>query len=112
VSARLRELVDAGILEKHPYREPGSRTRFEYHLTDRGHDLMPVVLALWQWGDKHLQNGRPPLRVVDPEGRLVTVAVVSADNTTLTADDLHVRRPDSAEREGVAVSGRRPADRP
>src|SRR5690242_1180954 len=47
---RLRELVDAGVLEKQPYREPGQRTRHEYVLTPAGHDLMPVFIALLEWG--------------------------------------------------------------
>src|SRR5438270_14017984 len=51
-SSRLRELVDAGLLERRPYREPGSRTRSEYVLTDMGLDLAPVALALMQWGDR------------------------------------------------------------
>lgn len=50
---RLRILVDAGVLEKRPYREPGQRTRSGYHLTRAGHDLMPVVLGLLQWGIDH-----------------------------------------------------------
>lgn len=53
-SARLRELVEAGLLVRRPYREPGQRTRYEYVLTSAGSDLLPVLLALWQWGDKHL----------------------------------------------------------
>jgi len=52
-SQRLRELVAAGVLEKQPYREPGQRTRFEYVLTPAGHDLMPVVVGLIQWGATH-----------------------------------------------------------
>lgn len=53
-SARLRELVEAGLLERQPYREPGQRTRYEYVLTESGLDLAPVALALMQWGDRHL----------------------------------------------------------
>jgi len=57
---RLRELVAAGVLEKQPYREPGQRTRYEYVLTPAGHDLMPVVLGLLQWGAAHApQPGAP-----------------------------------------------------
>ncbi|MFI5427013.1 winged helix-turn-helix transcriptional regulator [Aeromicrobium sp. UC242_57] len=52
-SSRLRELVDAGLLERRPYREPGQRTRHEYVLTESGNDLVPVVLALAEWGRKH-----------------------------------------------------------
>jgi hypothetical protein len=51
---RLRELVAAGVLEKQPYREPGQRTRSEYVHTSAGHDLMPVVLGLLQWGAAHV----------------------------------------------------------
>jgi DNA-binding HxlR family transcriptional regulator len=54
---RLRDLVAAGVLEKQPYREPGQRTRDEYVLTPAGHDLMPVVLGLIQWGTAHAPDG-------------------------------------------------------
>jgi len=63
-AARLRELVANGLLERHPYREPGQRTRHEYRLTARGRDLLPVVLSLMTWGDKYLADpGGPPLVV-------------------------------------------------
>src|SRR3954452_16878150 len=58
---RLRELVEAGVLEKQPYREPGQRTRSEYVLTPAGHDLMPVVLGLLQWGAVHAPVDRAPI---------------------------------------------------
>ena len=34
-----------------PYRDPGSRTRLEYRLTDKGLELFPILVALLQWGD-------------------------------------------------------------
>ena len=59
---RLRELVDAGLLERRPYQEPGQRTRHEYALTERGLDLMPALFALGQWGRRHLpHDGTPEL---------------------------------------------------
>jgi DNA-binding HxlR family transcriptional regulator len=59
-AARLRELVDQGLLEREPYQEPGQRTRQGYRLTDKGAELLPVLVALMQWGDKWLQpNGAP-----------------------------------------------------
>jgi DNA-binding HxlR family transcriptional regulator len=59
---RLRELVDAGLLERTPYQSPGQRTRHEYRLTPMGRDLLPAVLALMQWGDRYLSDdGRGPL---------------------------------------------------
>lgn len=56
---RLRELVDAGALTKEPYREPGQRTRNAYVLTEAGHDLLPALLALLEWGAAHTE-GRAP----------------------------------------------------
>lgn len=53
---RLAALVDAGILRRHPYREPGERERLEYRLTDRGFDLYPVLVALAAWGDRYLAD--------------------------------------------------------
>src|SRR3954462_15932637 len=42
-AARLRELVDDGLLEREDYREPGQRTRKRYRLTEKGADLFPVL---------------------------------------------------------------------
>ncbi|AKK30488.1 helix-turn-helix domain-containing protein [Mycobacterium sp. EPa45] len=55
-SARLTELVDAGLLTRRPYREPGQRVRDEYVLTDAGTELMPVVWAMFEWGRRHLTD--------------------------------------------------------
>lgn len=52
LSNRLAKLVDAGILEKRPYREAGDRARFSYHLTPRGEALRIVMAAMVQWGDE------------------------------------------------------------
>ncbi len=52
MAARLRALVGTGILERRQYSEHPAR--FEYHLTEAGRDLYPVILTLMRWGDKHL----------------------------------------------------------
>ena len=51
LSARLTTLVEAGVLRRHPYQEPGQRTRYEYRLTAAGMDLYPVLVSLMRWGD-------------------------------------------------------------
>jgi DNA-binding HxlR family transcriptional regulator len=63
LSARLGSLVDAGVLRRRPYRDPGQRTRFEYRLTDAGLDLYPVLVSLMRWGDRYLDQpaGGPSL---------------------------------------------------
>ena len=60
LSERLKKLVDEGILERSEYREPGSRTRNAYHLTDLGRELMPILLALREWGDRHKADPAGP----------------------------------------------------
>jgi DNA-binding HxlR family transcriptional regulator len=62
LAARLATLVEHGILERHAYREPGSRPRFEYRLTDKGRELYPALVALKLWGDRWM---------ADPEGAAV-----------------------------------------
>ena len=52
-AARLSELVEAGLLERRPYQEPGQRSRDEYVLTEAGVDFMPVVWAMFEWGRRH-----------------------------------------------------------
>src|SRR4029077_12562991 len=44
-AARLRELVENGLLEREDYREPGQRTRQRYQLTQKGADLFPTLVA-------------------------------------------------------------------
>jgi DNA-binding HxlR family transcriptional regulator len=61
-SARLSDLVDAGLLTRRPYREPGRRSRDEYVLTDAGIEFMPVVWAMFEWGRRHLPQ-RSTLRL-------------------------------------------------
>jgi DNA-binding HxlR family transcriptional regulator len=56
-AARLRDLVDGGLLEREDYREPGQRTRQRYRLTEKGADLFPVLVALMQWGDRWENEG-------------------------------------------------------
>ncbi|WP_329500612.1 helix-turn-helix domain-containing protein [Kitasatospora herbaricolor] len=50
LAARLRALEDVGVVERHAYSE--RPLRFEYHLTEAGRDLAPVMHALLAWGDR------------------------------------------------------------
>jgi DNA-binding HxlR family transcriptional regulator len=58
LTARLRKLVEAGVLEKTPYQE--RPVRYEYRPTAAGRELQPVLLLLKEWGDRHLAE-TPPL---------------------------------------------------
>jgi DNA-binding HxlR family transcriptional regulator len=61
-AARLKELVEVGLLERHPYQEPGQRTRLEYRLTPKGVDFFPALVALNQWGERWLEPAGVELR--------------------------------------------------
>src|ERR671929_2397535 len=49
LSDRLARLVAGGILERNP--DPSDRRKVIYALTPKGEGLLPVVLALRQWGE-------------------------------------------------------------
>jgi DNA-binding HxlR family transcriptional regulator len=55
-AARLRELVEHGLLEREPYRDAGRRTREGYRLTAMGAALLPALVGLMQWGDRWLKR--------------------------------------------------------
>ena len=51
LSARLKRLEEAGIVERRFYEQHPPRA--EYLLTDRGTDLRPVLRALLEWGQRY-----------------------------------------------------------
>jgi DNA-binding HxlR family transcriptional regulator len=51
LSARLKKLVDAGIVERRFYEQHPPRA--EYLLTARGKELLPVIKSLVEWGRRH-----------------------------------------------------------
>lgn len=54
LSARLKRLEDAGIIEPRMYAEHPPRA--EYVLTDKGRELGPVLKALRAWGERHTRK--------------------------------------------------------
>ncbi len=62
-AARLRELVDEGLLAREDYREPGQRTRQRYRLTDKGAEFFPVLVALMRWGDRWIDSDDGPVEL-------------------------------------------------
>jgi DNA-binding HxlR family transcriptional regulator len=51
---RLNTLVVHGVVEKRQYSE--RPRRFEYHLTERGNELIPVFSHLETWGNKWMRG--------------------------------------------------------
>ncbi len=89
-SARLSELVEAGLLAKQPYREPGQRSRDEYVLTREGTEFMPVVWAMFEWGRRYFDDTR--LRLSHEGcGAEATVEIRCADGHEVPANELAIR---------------------
>jgi DNA-binding HxlR family transcriptional regulator len=87
-AARLRELVEHGLLDRPPYREPGQRTRHGYRLTAKGADLFPVLVALLQWGDRWRDDAAPVELRHDGCGAGVAVELRCADGHHVEPADL------------------------
>lgn len=88
LSDRLARLVRHGVLERRALTD--DRRRVAYRLTDKGQALLPVLVALRQWGERW-QTGRPasPVLVDGRDGRPVAdVAVLSHDGRVLARGDL------------------------
>ncbi|MFE7722683.1 winged helix-turn-helix transcriptional regulator [Nocardia rhizosphaerihabitans] len=109
-SARLKQLVDDGIFEKRQYEATGARTRFEYVLTEKGRDLLPVILAMMNWGDRYLQTDVAPVQVSDRStGMPVSVAVLSEDGSEVGPNNLTVHFV-GAKKEPAAARTQAPID--
>ncbi|MBF6991356.1 MULTISPECIES: winged helix-turn-helix transcriptional regulator [Cupriavidus] len=92
LSARLKTLTEAGLLRKVSYREPGERERFEYRPTRAAVELLPVLIGLMQWGDRHMTScGEGPVQIrSQSSGKLVRAALVDEDNVLVSPRDMQV----------------------
>ncbi|HEV3355763.1 MAG TPA: helix-turn-helix domain-containing protein [Pseudonocardiaceae bacterium] len=57
LTERLHHLLEAGVLERHPYDQ---RPRYEYVLTEKGTDLVDLLMVMTRWGDKWLAGEAGP----------------------------------------------------
>ncbi|KAB2896203.1 MAG: helix-turn-helix transcriptional regulator [Kofleriaceae bacterium] len=92
LSQRLDHLVTHGVLAKVDAGVHG--TRYEYELTPMGKDLVMVMTALRQWGDRWIfGEGNEPLLVLDRRtGRPIPRQLLRGeDGTPLRGKDLDLR---------------------
>lgn len=93
LSARLGMLVDAGVLERRPYQDPGQRVRESYHLTEPGRQLGLVLGAIQQWGDEHKPcEAGYAIAYRSADGRPVSVRFVDDRGEVVDQDDVHLER--------------------
>ncbi|WP_342322115.1 helix-turn-helix domain-containing protein [Kosakonia sp. BYX6] len=74
LSRRLKELVDDGLLEKVSYST--TPPRYEYHLTARGHDFRPVILALAEWGNRYFSPEGAQIQLVERQTQRPVEAIM------------------------------------
>lgn len=89
LTARLERLTELEIIERYPL--PDRANTDGYRLTKKGEDLFPVIVALWQWGDRWLvPSGKAPTAMVeDNTGRpLETIAVRTKGGKPLSFHDV------------------------
>jgi DNA-binding HxlR family transcriptional regulator len=85
---RLSRLVAEGVLERVRYSERPER--FEYRLTKKGVELRVVLLALMQWGDRHLSDKPPKIARRRSDRSPVSVRLVARDGSVVPPGDLEV----------------------
>jgi DNA-binding HxlR family transcriptional regulator len=93
LAARLRSLVSHGILTLEPSTD-GSPYQ-EYGLTPRGRDLFFVLVALRQWGDRHLFEATDMAPELLDKGQQMPVSQLelhAADGRLLRPGDTMLRR--------------------
>ncbi|HEY0625283.1 MAG TPA: helix-turn-helix domain-containing protein [Allosphingosinicella sp.] len=88
LSNRLARLVEHDILQREP--DPGDRRKIAYRLTDKGRELLPVLIALRQWGERWVSGVPSNPVLVDRENRrpIAPIAVRSAEGRLLSLPEL------------------------
>jgi DNA-binding HxlR family transcriptional regulator len=93
LSDRLGRLVAGGILERTA--DPTDRRKVIYSLTDKGEGLLPVVLALRQWGEEWGHGDSEVVLADRRDGRPVRrICVQAHDGRELNLSELTWVRPD------------------
>jgi DNA-binding HxlR family transcriptional regulator len=85
---RLSRLVAEDILERVRYSERPER--FEYHLTRKGRELGVCLIALMQWGDRHLSDRPPRIARRSSDRSRITARLVARDGSIVPSGDVEL----------------------
>ncbi|MEV5499277.1 helix-turn-helix domain-containing protein [Nonomuraea fuscirosea] len=99
LSKRLEKIVEDGLMERRTYREPGSRPRDEYVLTESGRALTLVIGALADWGRVYRprQDGTSPCFAGEKTGGIARLGFVTADGDFAQPAELVAQRTPDAQ---------------
>lgn len=91
LSNRLKKLTDSGILARRPCAH--DRRSYEYRLTEKGLDLYPVIVTLFQWGERWYSQPNGPRMELTEKGSgdpIPEVKVRNQQGEPLSAQDVQV----------------------
>lgn len=88
LSARLKALVESGVLDRTPSREDARS--IEYRLGRKARELFPVLMALALWGERWACDGGSKLRFSNRHtgAALAAVRVFDANDVEVSARDV------------------------
>ncbi|QAY73662.1 transcriptional regulator [Agromyces protaetiae] len=110
LTARLKTLVDNGILTKRAYQE--RPVRYEYVLTDFGRSLRPILVAMAAWRNEQLAPSERAMVLVDSEtGREVEPVTIDPVSGVSVSDPRFAFRSGPAAGEQMRARYARPRAR-
>jgi len=90
LTERLTTLVEGEVLSRSRYQDRPAR--YEYLLTERGRELLPVLVALMQWGDKWMPGRPEQVAVHGPAQHPVRAVLTCAECGEVEPADGHFRQ--------------------
>lgn len=93
LTTKLSNMIDLNLLEKRSYKNEGERTRHEYLLTQKGKDLMKIILSFMEWGNEYLVNeGELTLKVVEKSAQNdIEIAILNQADERLKYRELEMK---------------------
>lgn len=106
LTERLNDMVDDQLIERVLYQT--HPPRYDYVLTERGRDLVPVVLAAMAWGDRWLaDNDGVPAITIHTDHECTVEILCSTCHERVLADDITASAgPGARVGRGTALIGR------
>lgn len=89
---RLTALVEAGVLKRAHYKLESERARAAYQLTEAGIGLLPMLLAMKEWGDAVLRRDDPPTQLVHADsGERLRIGLVDPHGAAVPFERAELR---------------------
>ncbi|WBU62973.1 winged helix-turn-helix transcriptional regulator [Paracoccus aerodenitrificans] len=90
LAKRLDSFVENGLMIRQGDDDPGEPR--EYHLTEKGLALMPVIIALTEWGDQWAQPGPVEFRHATSGARIELRLMDTVKDITVRPDQIRAIR--------------------